>query len=77
MVRLIRPTNLRKWLLLLLAASLPLLLLTLRAKQVHSEENEITQIWHDVQRSGSYSFKADISQLTIPVATIYNVGRNC
>ena len=71
-----RAIRLRRWLLLLLAAGLPLFLLTVGLREVRSQGDEFSQLWHNVQRAGSYAFKADITQHTVPVASVYNVGRS-
>ena len=66
----------RRWRPLLLVASLLLmLLLHLWPARGRQNQDAIARVWHNVQQAGSYEFKADVTQHTIPVASVRNIGR--
>ncbi|MCP4166202.1 MAG: hypothetical protein GY759_09955 [Chloroflexi bacterium] len=58
------------------AGLLLLLIVLARPTQARQDQDALEQIRKQVQKAGSYSFKADLVQLTIPVATARNVGRS-
>ncbi|MCP4210777.1 MAG: hypothetical protein GY764_04790 [Halieaceae bacterium] len=66
-----------RWTILPGVAGLLLLLVFLaRPTQARQDQDALEQIRKQVQEAGSYSFKADLVQLTIRLATARNVGRS-
>ena len=60
------------WILASIAVTLISLLVGIRLWPTQSDP--VTSAWEAVRRAGSYHFSSDVTQLTLPTATLGNVS---
>ncbi|MEZ4869224.1 MAG: RICIN domain-containing protein [Caldilineaceae bacterium] len=72
-----QPASRRIWLFIvvILVGALLLGLTVAPPLAIASPPDPITAAWEQVRAAGSYQFDADVTQLTVPVAKVTNVGR--
>ncbi len=61
---------------LLVGVILTGLLISVWPTEARQAKDEISHVWRNVQRAGSYEFAADFTQHTISVASVRNIGRS-
>src|SRR4051794_1630149 len=68
------------WALRLIAIALSVALLSLAAVTLATATSgpraELQAVWQNARNAGGYSFRADVAQRVIPVASLSNVGRS-
>ena len=68
------------WALRLIAIALSVLLVSLAAVTLTTAASgpraEVQATWRNARAAGGYSFRADVAQKVIPVASLENIGRS-
>ena len=58
-----------------MALLLVLMLLIYPAARISAQSSGVQAAWERAQQAGSYDFGADITQTTLPLPTVTNIGR--